>query len=262
MAVNVQFTLANFQEGYCWPGAQQYATDLVALLAGTVPDLNGVVISYTQPDAADQDKMWIKTDINGFPLGHFVFLGQWLWPHPKEPGGNERMIWVGSLNDLGDYDGGDHTAGVTDTTGPFWERDTNFGDESGSNPFRFPVGAGKNSVAYDGGSETTIAIGDTGGDERITLADQEISHDTFVAGDDVESTNNPALHVDATHAVAREHSVGLGADYRLKNSTLSATVGKASPVGNTVDPRTSHQNLPPYYGVIFAKRTGRIYMTP
>src|SRR6266852_4970670 len=104
----VTFTEARLPSDYCFHDLQSYADDIINRLTGSV-SVNGVVIGPNLPAVTDQDKLWIKTDNAGNPIGQFIFNGRWIWPHETPASGQERRIWVGQESDLWAYDGGDGT---------------------------------------------------------------------------------------------------------------------------------------------------------
>ena len=180
----------------------------------------------TIPSTDDQDRPWIRT-ISGLPDKIYTWVsGQWAAKHPIPAGSSIRMIWVGSLADLNTYDGG--TAGnVAEFAGPFWAQDTGF-------DARFPVGVG--SFA----SGTAVASDGTGGEEKHTLILDEIpahKHSIDKKGFDPDQDSNSG----------RAYST----DGDLSHSEYTNEVGGGE----------AHNNLPPYYGVYFIKRTARAYYT-
>jgi hypothetical protein len=237
MSTPVQFTLGNFPVGYCWPGAQQYGADLLALLTGEIASSTAVWnIGDTTPAPEDQDKPWLRTDANGYVDGVYTYAGGvWCRPHQLPPGSLETRIWRGTLEALRSHDGGDGTEGdPTETTGAMWVEDTDFA-------FRVPVGVGTNGTAYDGGSANSIALGAAGGEERVVLT------------------------VDTMPAHAHSKTTTYYNDAGANNPWGSGT--SAEPQGTTTwntDPNgggDSHNNMPPYRGVYFIKRSARKYYT-
>lgn len=234
----IQFSFAGLPESYCFTTPNRFALDIVAQMSGYVPgSYSFFVISETEPDAEDRDKMWIKLLPGGAPDGRYYiyYLGEWVYPHPIEAESSVRMIWVGSESELWSFDGGDGTdpssVAPTATTGAMWERDTAF-------DFRFPLGAGTSP------KPTTVSVGDTGGAEEIELA----------AGQMPEHTHT----VDANDYIADSYggsggfTVGnIEPEGTLPIITTSAAGGDGS---GGVDPVNK---MPPYYGVYFAKRTAR-----
>lgn len=254
-------------DGYCFSSLESFKNDIFNLLEGTV-DVTGIVIGPNTPDVSDQDKVWIKTDAARRPVGIFLFLGSWIWPNPRAPSSQERMIWAGLEADLWAYDGGDGTdpgsSPPTLTTGAMWQKDAAF-------DFRIPMGAGTSPVIYDGGSATVLNQGDTLGDERITLSDTEIAHRHITGRFDdngatagycwfptdsaVTTISGTAQRVLGSGGATpgTKHTGDIGVD-----ATGEWAVTSEVQIGDTA--RTAHQNLPPVIGVFFAKRTARKFL--
>lgn len=184
-------------------------------------DLTGVIISSTTPVATDRDKLWIKLDGGNNPVRQFVFNGgDWLWPHEIPLNDARRTIYTGTLASIDTLDGGVAGA-ISSTSGPFWAQDTDF-------DARFPFGIGTTA----GG--TVITEGGTGGTDEETLTVAQIpahTHDGL-----------PRSEVDSTSG-GDEHA------HFAAGTQLSDSTGGGDP----------HNNLPPYRGVYFIKRTARIY---
>lgn len=258
MSTPVTFTLTPFSEGYCWKGPQQYAIDLIANLAGAV-SVGDLVISATTPAVDDQDKLWARLDANGYLEGLYTFLGgYWCRPHPTPPGSSERRIWVGANDSsLWGYDGGsgaDPGSSVpTATTGAMWEVDTTF-------EFKFPLGVGTNGTSYDGGSATSVAVGDTGGAERVLLDDGETPIHAHVHTDGTPVGNTQigdaqnawyAMEADGTTKYFNERNLGAAGKRKTSDAELDPN-----------DPAIlSHNNMPPYKAVYYIKRTARKFYT-
>jgi hypothetical protein len=260
VAIPVTFQLASFPDGFCWQTAQQYANAIVAALSGFIGgNFNGVIIGANSPQLTDQDKLWVRTDANGRPLGIFLYQGTWLWPHPIEPSSPERRIWVGSEADLWSYDGGDGTnptsTAPTATSGAMWQRDTDF-------DFKLPIGAGTNPVTYDGNPGTVIAIGGTAGEERHTMLINESGpHKHWICSDDTITgvTAGPTDMTNAQTLAGRVSHAGDGAAlFQAAGNGTTANIGLTS---NPTVATVSHQNLPPVKGVLFIKRTSRQFIT-
>lgn len=230
MSLNVILTIGDLGANYCWPGPQQFANDMVAAMLATLPGtFTGFNFGPNVPAVEDQDKPWIKTDASGHIIRIYTFTGAWLAPHPISAGTLAiPLLWLGSESDLWLYDEGDGTdpatpGFVTDTTGSFWEVEHTF-------DFRFPVGPGTNGTAYDGGGANSISVGGTGGEERHINLITEISH---------------------THT-ANVVASGVGAS----GYNVAASTNTGSAVEGVIK---SHQNMPPYKGIYFCKRTARKY---
>lgn len=128
--------------GYCFQTYNQFGADLARSIITTLPgSITPWNIGPNQPVSSLRDRPWLVTDSDtGAPVAGMggatwaPAYGKWVVEYPVPASGFERRIWVGTLNDLETYDGG--TVGtVSDTTGPFWEQDTDFDD-------KVPIGVG------------------------------------------------------------------------------------------------------------------------
>jgi len=176
--------------------------------------------------------------------------GFWVYKNPVAANGYDRRIFVGTTTDLLSYDGGDGTATATITTGPMWEVDTEF-------EARFPVGVG-----------AFVASG------AVAVLGKTTS--TSIAGEDKHTLTLPELAAH-THNVAIKvfgHGGEDGDRSAADGGTTSNTVTNNTTVfpTSTLDPDLdasavsaggdiAHNNLPPFYGVYFIKRTIRVYYT-
>ena len=244
MSANVTFTLGNLPVGYCWSSPQQYAIDLVSILSGVISgNFSGIIIGPNLPAPADQDKAWLRTNVDGTPTRLYVYLGGWLSLHPVPANAQSLLIWKGTEAALWSYDGGDGNdpsiTPPTSTTGAMWMRDTDF-------DFKTIMGIGTNGTTYDGQPATVINPGDTGGAEKVALLYKEMPSHTHTV---------PLYAGDATN-----HANRINTTDELTVQDLTYQSGAAG--GDTGDAHTwSHNNLPPYRGVILAKRTSRVYYT-
>lgn len=255
MATNVLLTPGTLPQGYCFTGLQQYYNDIIGLTLAQIPgSLSLFNFGANVPDPADQDKPWIRTNADGTLEGIYTYSGVWSRPHPVPAGDNERRIWVGTEAQLWSYDGGDGTdpAAATDTTGSMWAIDTAF-------DFRFPVGAGTNATTYDGNPASTIAVKGTGGAERHVLLEAELPEHTHVLANNVGNANSTPIAAGEYASANGRGDVDDKWCYALSKSLgdESPNVGKVGETGTDA----SHQNMPPYYGVRFIKRSSRIYYT-
>jgi hypothetical protein len=248
---NVTFTLGNFPANFCWVGPQDFANNLIAILTGTVATAGKIIIGPSAPSPTDQDGVWYRTS-GGYLEGQYLYLGGWFRPHPVPPSSQSRIIWTDTEAALWSYDGGDGTNPVTTpptaTTGAMWQRDLNFGADDGSQVFRVPVGIGTNPTAYDGNAARVIGVGATGGEERHIQIGTEVGP-----------------HTHNTHRGLVEHGAADTAVFQNTTSDGQSDVPTISGGGNPASgtpPVTalSHENMMPWRGVIFAKRTVRAYI--
>lgn len=257
----ISFVFAGLASNYCFTGFDKLGNDLAAGLSGYVPgQYNFFNFGADEPSTEDRNKPWIRLNADGTLDGVYVYaMGKWLRPHEKEAGSSERIIWVGSEASLWAYDGGDGnnpgTTAPTATTGAMWQRDTAF-------DFRIPLGIGTSpAVTQPSGASTggtVVAVTNTGGaeDTEIILAANQIPehrHAIGVEGDgDTADSENGRLRV------------GAGTEVDWQGETATTKVGYTRNTGGDSEGETqpiSKTNMPPYYGVCFAKRTARIYRT-
>jgi len=176
--------------------------------------------------------------------------GVWLYKNPVAANGYDRRIFVGTTTDLLSYDGGDGTAVAGDTSGPMWMVDTLF-------DARFPVGVGafaaSGAVAVLGTATSTSVVGE----DKHTLTLPELAAHTHnvaikVFGHGGEDGDRSAADGGTTSNTVTNNTTV------FPTSTLDPDLG-ASAVSAGGD--IAHNNLPPFYGVYFIKRTNRIYYT-
>ena len=225
----ITLTAPSLPANYCPASYQKLANDIIG---GTQATFNSTIgnsffnFGPTYPAINNQIFPWLDQD------GNWWIYDQSLWTrkNPVAAGGFDRRIFVGTTTDLLSYDGGDGTATATTTTGPMWMVDTLF-------DARFPVGAGafaaSGAVAVLGTATSTSIVGE----DQHTLTVPEIpahTHNFF-----------PLVTADANNGGANGVQYGTTA-----NVSTSSTGGGAA-----------HNNLPPFYGVYFIKRTIRVYYT-
>jgi hypothetical protein len=140
MATPITIFVPPLPAGFCLSAAniQNHLTQITAELPGDFTVWN---VGPNEPTVENRGKPWLKTDnTTGVWTGTFTYsptFGLWLRPHwggNGSPPFNERRLFSGTLTDLETYDGGEPGT-VSDVTGPFWERDTNWND-------KWPLGVG------------------------------------------------------------------------------------------------------------------------
>jgi hypothetical protein len=225
----ITLTAPSLPYNYCPSNYQQLANDIIG---GTQATFNSAIgnsffnFGPTVPALNNQIYPWLDNDGNWWVFNQ----GRWTSKNPVAANGFDRRIFVGTTTDLLSYDGGDGTATATDVTGPMWMIDTLF-------EARFPVGvgafAGSGAVAVQGTTTSTSVVGE----DKHTLTVPEMpahAHNFF-----------PLVTADANNGGANGVQYGTTA-----NVATSSTGGDAA-----------HNNLPPFYGVYFIKRTARVYYT-
>ena len=224
----ITLTAPSLPANYCPASYQKLANDIIG---GTQATFNSTIgnsfFNFGPTYPAINNRIYPWLDENG--QWWIYDQGVWLRKNPVTAA-YERRIYVGTTTDLLSYDGGDGTATATTTTGPMWMVDTLF-------DARFPVGAGafaeSGAVAVLGTATSTSIVGE----DQHTLTVPEIpahTHNFF-----------PLVTADANNGGANGVQYGTTA-----NVATSSTGGGAA-----------HNNLPPFYGVYFIKRTIRVYYT-
>lgn len=225
----ISFSFAGLPVGYCFTTPERFALDIANGLSGYLPGtFNKIINSDSEPAVADRiDSLWYKTTEGRI----YRYDGGWISPNPVEASGDERRIFVGSESDIWSYDGGDgtdpSTTPPTSRTGAMWQRDTAF-------DFRFPLGAGTSPAPYS----TTVSVLGTGGEEKHVLTQAEL----------------PLYNLDFTYGT------GVGGSVFFKGSSASTTAVDNTSVSSAGGGQ-AHQNMPPFIGVYFIKRTGRQFYT-
>lgn len=221
--------------GYCPTNYQQLANDVIS---GTQANFNSSIgnsffnFGPTTPTLNNQVYPWL--DENG---NWWIYKdGYWLRQHPIAAGSAERRIYVGTTTDLQTYDGG-NTNAPSNWSGPMWQVDTLF-------EARFPVGAGTfaaSGVVSVNGTTTSTAVA---GEDKHTLVTAEMpSHTHQILDQYINLTQRGSADTSVFSATNRSEGVA-----NLLPTTSSG--GDAA-----------HNNLPPFYGVYFIKRTARVYYT-
>lgn len=231
----ITLTAPSLPVNYCPTNYQQLANDIIG---GTQATFNSAIgnsffnFGSTVPALNNQIYPWL--DENGL---WWVFgNGYWTRINPVPASGSERRIYVGNTTDLQTYDGG-NTNTPSNWSGPMWEVDTAF-------DARFPVGVGTfaaSGVVSVNGTTTSTAVA---GEDKHTLVVGEVpSH---------------------THQILDQY-INLVQRGSADSGVFSAT-NRSEGTANLLPTTSSgggaaHNNLPPFYGVYFIKRTTRVYYT-
>lgn len=258
----------------CWPASpQEFLNRITATVNVEALESARLFVGPEPPtDPESRDGVWLRVssvqpEING-PYtynGSARGRGGWVQYHRVAPGNSDlRIIWVGAPELLPLFDGGD-TDAPSDWSGPMWEIDTAF-------EFRFPVGVGVNPVTYNGKPSSTISVRQTGGAERVALRPSEgggVEH-RHVFGRQESSDAGPDRN-DVVLLKGTTSATGTGVyvngqgdglpdkDVETMRGSWLVSSGVAGVSGST----EAHENMPPFIGVYFLRRTNRMgYYVP
>ena len=239
----ITLTAPSLPANYCPASYQKLANDIIG---GTQATFNSTIgnsfFNFGPSIPAINNRIYPWLDENG---QWWIFdQGFWVYKNTVVANGYDRRIFVGTTTDLLSYDGGDGAVTVTPTSGPMWMVDTDF-------DARFPVGAGtfaaSGAVAVNGTATATSIVGE----DKHTLNASEIP------------THNHNVRVETANGVTVSNL--MCTDFAEKpagngNNDFSFQAG-INVVADNFGGGLSHNNLPPFYGVYFIKRTGRVYYT-
>lgn len=226
---------------YCPTSYQALANDIVGQTTAQFQSTVGNSFFNTgdvAPSADNRIYPWLDNSGNWWVWSSAYTA--WIRINPSASGSSERRIWVDSTTSLLSYDGGDGTSTVYAAAGPMWEVDTAMSAV-------FPVGVGTftaSGVVSVGQTTTSTSV--TGEDKHVLIASEIPSHTHVIENQGAEKAQRgSADFLAATNLANPESTIDL--------KTTNSFGGDSS--GNTV----AHNNLPPFYGVYFIKRTARIY---
>jgi hypothetical protein len=253
--MDVRLTGPTLPANYCigTNGLQDFVTLIFAQAYGTLDttaSIAKIIIGSTQPTADQEDYIWIRLNpvTTVFDKIYNFVNGKWVSPHPISTNSDERKIWAGSSADVYRLDGGVNDT-VSDTTGPFWEIDT---EMSG----KFPLGVG----TLAGG--TVVEVNTTGGVDELTIARANLPAETLsvdipIIGEATVGTSGAV--VDDTYG-----STPVSGSGNMVDGTTAVSSNRYNPKGQTEELGDGEalSIIPPYYVVYFLKRTGRKYYTP
>ena len=206
MSTPITLVAGTYPQGYCPADYQELLTDLPTYLTGNLPGTYNVYnFGNSEPAVEDRDKPWLKTDANLVPERWYTYDGDasaWTWPHPFPQG--IIVIWMGSIENLDTFDGGDTDPAGT-YAGPMWEEVTEL-------RAAFPLGAGTLPI-----SGTVVGDGDTGGLEKVELTEDNLAqHRHFCCTNTVNGTpfSKPPSSVQAINAATIGSAASGDDDYR------------------------------------------------
>lgn len=259
----ITLTPPSLPVGYCPLNYQTLANDIIS---GTQATFNSSIgnsfFNYGASTPALNNQVYPWLDENG--EWWVRVSGYWARKNPIPANGPERRIFVGTAADVLSYDGGDGTAVASQMAGPMWEVDTAF-------DARFPVGVGafaaSGTVNVKGTTTTTSVVGED--KHTLTVPETPFNEHTHgvaqliaPANDDYYLVNKSWTGLGSYPTQILQGAAGSGGG----GSGPSITTGdvgttNADKTGNDSQNAIGHNNLPPFYGVYFIKRSGRVYYT-
>jgi hypothetical protein len=247
---NVVINFGQLPPAYKPDNWQGLLNDIAKVTTGYLPgNYNLVNYGSTTPASEDQDKPWIRTNVDGSPDRVYVYFnGNWVAPHAIQPSQlHLRWLWVGSVAALRSFDGGDGSSdSPTPTTGAMWEVDASVDAKFLCTPGTF-TNAGE--LAVNG---TLTATGVAGVDEHTLVVGETPAHTHQCV--DAEAVSDAALAPGAI--LAGRRTAGSSGSYFLRgDETLTPDSCTTSSTGGG----EAHNNLPPMYGIYLIRRTARAY---
>jgi len=231
----ITLTAPSLPANYCPASYQKLANDIIG---GTQATFNSTIgnsfFNFGPTYPAINNRIYPWLDENG--QWWIYDQGFWLRKNIVAASGYDRRIFVGTTTDLLSYDGGDGTATATTLTGPMWEVDTEF-------EARFPVGVGafvaSGAVAVLGKTTSTSIAGE---DQHTLTVPEMPKHTHSMTWDSNDTSGGDQLN-----------TLYYGPEANIPNNMIKDTGSTGGDV--------AHNNLPPFYGVYFIKRTSRVYYT-
>jgi len=231
----ITLTAPSLPANYCPASYQKLANDIIG---GTQATFNSTIgnsfFNFGPTYPAINNRIYPWLDENG--QWWIYDQGFWLRKNIVAASGYDRRIFVGTTTDLLSYDGGDGTATATSTTGPMWEVDTLF-------DARFPVGVGtfaaSGAVAVLGTATSTSIVGE---DQHTLTVPEMPKHTHSMTWDSNDTSGGDQLN-----------TLYYGPEANIPNNMIKDTGSTGGDV--------AHNNLPPFCGVYFIKRTIRVYYT-
>lgn len=240
MATNasITFNWGSLPPGYEPTDANDFVSQLAKIVTGY---LSGSYTAFnfgsTTPAAEDQDKPWFRTTATGEfdrVYSYSSTYGKWVSPHTIPAEDKRLFMFYGSSAEVDTLDGG--TAGTASVSaGPFWEIHTALAA-------KFPVGVGAFATAGTvsvTGSTTDLSV--SGVDKHTLTVNEMPTHSHVVPSRSSSDSDSGGDYYESATGSLNDQS----AEFSTEDE------GDGNP----------HNNLPPFYGVYFIRRTVRAYHT-
>lgn len=232
----VDFDAGTLPEGFCPSTEQERFNEYINRLTGSLPDSYSTVnVGNIKPAAIDQNKPWLRTNVDGTIDGWYTFAnGIWRRPHTDFVG--KTVLYTGSIANIATFDGGS-VGTVTETTGPFWEEVTAAIGRTIVHP-----DPSKTVIKFQPNAVTISGAGSTGGEERHDLTNTEIpDHAHTVVG------GTSIFQVGTGAQAGNFYRQDLAGNFQTGDPTNAANNGQP------------HNNMQPYIAVYLIRRTARLY---
>jgi hypothetical protein len=228
--MNTRLTSQPLPVGFCALTDAQWQT-LVSLISVTGTDTGGFLNKGTSPPEPDmRDYAWQRLNSDGSPDRIYNYWsGLWIARHSLPPG--SIIVYTGTVASIPTFDGGEASPAVaTPTSGPMWEQYTNLTG-------RFPIGVGTLP------SGAVVGVEEEGGEELHTLTKGEMpEHSHYLLTDHAG--------VDLFRYTTGDHEIPPGEkNFKVFNTSQTDIAGNSE----------AHNTMPPYLGVIFIRRTARLF---
>lgn len=246
----IRWTPPSFPPGYCFTDFNRLFLDAAALGSFTLnTDVGNSFFNFgdTVPDAANRIFPWLRT-VGGYPDDWYVFVGgAWYSEYKRAPAEGVgsfgvRWAYTGTEASLLTFDGGEATP-IGVGSGPFWEVDHDFDGRVPVCPGNLPSGA-------------SVALGDSAGNDVITIGSGNIPpHVHAITIGQSGGGNSDIIAPDQ----AGSFRVGGGGTMQYLSTWSSPYVGYTRESGGSSGTPDPLNNMQPYVGAFWIKRTARVY---